>query len=72
MNYSSFCIGFIFGTQRLGPKNFDPPVITSNKLYFLFYRRIFNVNSVPVMPEDEKHNLLENIEVEAEEEEKKP
>ncbi|XP_006796287.1 glycoprotein integral membrane protein 1 [Neolamprologus brichardi] len=36
------------------------------------HKRIFNVNSVPVMPEDEKHNLLENIEVEAEEEAKKP
>lgn len=35
-------------------------------------KHIFHVNPIPVMPEDEKHNLLENMEIEVEEEEKKP
>ncbi|KAF7649921.1 hypothetical protein LDENG_00133820 [Lucifuga dentata] len=36
------------------------------------HKHIFNINPVTLMPEDEKHTLLENIEIEAEEEEKKP
>lgn len=36
-----------------------------------FYRHLFQLNSATLMPEDEKHNLLENVEVEAEEEEEK-
>ncbi|XP_069017648.1 glycoprotein integral membrane protein 1 [Embiotoca jacksoni] len=37
------------------------------------HKHIFHLNPVTLMPEDEKHNLLENIEIEAEEEdEKKP
>ncbi|XP_040919668.1 glycoprotein integral membrane protein 1 [Toxotes jaculatrix] len=38
------------------------------------HKHIFHLNPVTLMPEDEKHTLLENIEVEAEEEEeeKKP
>ncbi|XP_067338027.1 glycoprotein integral membrane protein 1 [Channa argus] len=36
------------------------------------HKHIFHLNPVSLMPEDEKHTLLENIEIEAEEEEKKP
>ncbi|XP_053193213.1 glycoprotein integral membrane protein 1 [Scomber japonicus] len=36
------------------------------------HKHIFHLNPVTLMPEDEKHTLLENIEIEAEEEEKKP
>lgn len=36
------------------------------------HKHIFHINPVTLLPEEEKHTLLENIEVEAEEEEKKP
>ncbi|XP_047429427.1 glycoprotein integral membrane protein 1-like [Mugil cephalus] len=36
------------------------------------HKHIFHLNPVTLMPEDEKHNLLEDIEIEADEEEKKP
>ncbi|XP_028252383.1 glycoprotein integral membrane protein 1 [Parambassis ranga] len=36
------------------------------------HKHLFQLNAATLMPEDEKHNLLENIEVEAEEEEKQP
>lgn len=36
------------------------------------HKHIFHLNPVTLMPEEEKHTLLENIEIEAEEEEKKP
>ncbi|XP_041660705.1 glycoprotein integral membrane protein 1 [Cheilinus undulatus] len=36
------------------------------------HKNIFHINPATLMPEEEKHNLLDNIEVEAEEEEKKP
>ncbi len=41
-------------------------------LSLFFYRHIFHLNPVTLMPEEEKHTLLENIEIEADEEEKKP
>lgn len=36
------------------------------------HKHIFHLNAVTLTPEDEKHTLLENIEIEAEGEEKKP
>ncbi|XP_022619858.1 glycoprotein integral membrane protein 1 [Seriola dumerili] len=36
------------------------------------HKHIFHLNPVTLIPEDEKHTLLENIEIEAEGEEKKP
>ncbi|KAM6992698.1 glycoprotein integral membrane protein 1 [Tautogolabrus adspersus] len=36
------------------------------------HKHIFHINPATLMPEEEKHNLLESIEMEAEEEEKKP
>ncbi|XP_030260460.1 glycoprotein integral membrane protein 1 isoform X2 [Sparus aurata] len=36
------------------------------------HKHIFHLNPVTLMPEEEKHILLENIEIEAEEEEKEP
>lgn len=35
-------------------------------------KHIFHPNSITVMPEEEKHTLLDNIEIEADEEDKKP
>ncbi|XP_076026657.1 glycoprotein integral membrane protein 1 [Genypterus blacodes] len=35
------------------------------------HKHIFNLNPVTLMPEEEKHTLLENVEIEAEEEEEK-
>lgn len=39
---------------------------------FPFSRHIFHLKPVALVPEDEKHNLLENVEVEDVEDEKKP
>ncbi|XP_017289595.1 glycoprotein integral membrane protein 1 [Kryptolebias marmoratus] len=36
------------------------------------HKHIFHLNPVTLMPEEEKHNLLENVETEAAEEEEKP
>ncbi|XP_029352185.1 glycoprotein integral membrane protein 1 [Echeneis naucrates] len=36
------------------------------------HKHVFHLNPVTLVPEDEKHTLLENIEIEAEGEEKKP
>ncbi|XP_020492337.1 glycoprotein integral membrane protein 1 [Labrus bergylta] len=36
------------------------------------HKHIFHINPATLMPEEEKHNLLESIEMEAEEDEKKP
>lgn len=36
------------------------------------HKGIFHINPVTLMPEDEKHTLLENIEIKVEDEEKKP
>lgn len=47
-------------------------IIFKTVFTLFFHRHIFHLNPDTLMPEEEKHTLLENIEIEAEEEGKKP